>query len=447
MVDLYNYIDNKMNCNGMEFQSNGWATASITDRVVDFISRNGGSSFAVMVPFMAPHLGVTYAAQDEYWHAPQEIVNKYLNKGLSNQLSTLYAMIDFMDVQIGRVLTTLEEQGLRDNTVVVFFSDNGPVGQHLMSGDDWNRRNRHQFRGNKGDVYENGIRVPLFFSLPSRFSPSTRYSALTSIEDLFPTILDLTGGGALKHPIDGRSLVPLLESAGNEGAWTERTLYLTKAAPDWTNEGGLYRLLPNQGRDRSQLVYGDRGGWATRKGNLKFVTHFGSRELFDLSTDPTESNNLNDESTKQSMENEGRSWWNSILEEDHSFMMPIYYIGLTTFSQIYLMGAIETSSDVMIRSHNIEGNLSPGSYLRYSVIVESSGWYSVNIQHWATFGGQGSIQVSCGGESAFISGDLSGEYLGNLEIPFEGAECTLEFKVESGQGWYQAATMSLITQS
>eukprot|EP00210_Caulerpa_lentillifera_P005974 g5709.t1 len=448
MVDLYNYIDNKMTCNGVEFQTQGWATARITDRVLDFISRQGDSSFGVMVPFMAPHLGKVYPAQDEYWHAPETIVNKYLNKGLSDQLARLYAMIDFMDVQIGRILQALEKRGLRENTVVMFFSDNGPIGNHLMSEEDWNRRNVHHFRGNKGDVYENGIRVPLFVSWPGVFTPSTRSSALITVEDIFPTILELIGSRTnIRHPIDGRSLVPLLISPDNEMAWSGRTLYFTKAAPDWTREHGVYKLLPNQGRDKSVLRYGDRGAWAIRKGKLKFSNNFGTRELFNLETDPTESCNINDESTKQQLENEAIDWWNSMLEEDHSFSMPIYYIGLTLFSEFYLMGAIEASTDFIIRSHNIEGQPSPGSYLKYRVIVHSDGIYSVNIDQWASFMGELSVQVSCGEERAFIKGHLTQGYIGSLVIPFVGTDCSLELKVETGQGFFQAQRMTLTLET
>lgn len=437
-----------MLCNGEEHQTEGWATEKITDQVLDFISRKSDSSFAVMVPFMAPHLGKTYAAQDEYWHAPQYIVDKYLNKGLSDQLSRLYAMIDFMDIQIGRVLTHLEEQGLIENTVVMFFSDNGPIGKHLMSDEDWQRRNPHHLRGNKGEIYENGIRVPLFVSWPEVFPPSSVSSALSSIEDIFPTILDLIGVTSTKHPIDGLSLVPVLVDPMNlDQEWTGRTLFFTKAAPDWTTEGGVFRVLPEQGHDKSALLYGDRGSWAVRQGSFKFVNHYGRKELFDLVVDLTESNNLHNKAFTQLLDHEAIEWWNGVVHEDHSFSLPAFYIGWSAMSEFYLMGAIETSSDIVIRSHNIEGHLKTGSYLKYKVIVATAGRYGVNIQQWTYFEGQISVQVSCDDQNAYVNGYLTKEYLVSFEIPFEGDNCILEMKVESGEGWFQAATMTLITES
>eukprot|EP00210_Caulerpa_lentillifera_P007316 g6993.t1 len=444
MVDLYSYIDNNMLCNGVEVQTQGWATARIADRVLDFISRKRSSPFAVVVPFMAPHLGKTYPAQDEYWHAPTPIVKKYKNKGLSHQLSRLYAMIDFMDVQIGRVLTALEDLGLTENTVVIFFSDNGPIGKRLMSEEDWSRRNSHHLRGNKGEIYENGIRVPLFVSWPSMIPRSTRSSALTTVEDIFPTIMDLVGVNSTRNLIDGWSLVPLLlHPEEPHKSWKTRTLFFTKAAPDWTKQGGVYQVLPDQGRNKSQLIYGHQGSWAIRQGSLKFISHYGNKELFDLSSDPMESNDINNNALKQFMQHEAVKKWNALVAENHSFQLPVFFIGWSPVSKFYLMGAVETSSDVKVRSHSIRGMLSAGSYAKYRVIVAAAGNYTVNIQEWSSFMGQISLQVSCGDQNAYMNGYLAQEFLGSIEIPFEDNICILEMKVESGDGWFQAQTMTL----
>lgn len=99
---------------------------------------------------MSPHLGRAGGGGGEYWPARDDLVQKYKNKGLSSGLSHLYGMIEMMDSSIGQILSHLDNQGVGDNTVVLFFSDNGATGAQLM--DDWWRRNHHGLRGEKGQV-------------------------------------------------------------------------------------------------------------------------------------------------------------------------------------------------------------------------------------------------------------------------------------------------------
>jgi len=161
-----------------------------------------------------------------------------------------YAMITHLDEQIGRILTALEERELRENTIIVFSSDNGiAVGQHGLMG--------------KQNLYEHSIKVPLIFQGPS-IPANQRKEALTYLIDLYPTLCELTNTTPPKL-IEGNSLVPIIR--GKKDSHRTSMIYAYKS---------------------NQRAY--------RKGNHKLIKYQvnGSYEnqLFDLKTDPWEIDNL-----------------------------------------------------------------------------------------------------------------------------------------------------------
>ena len=117
---------------------------------------------------------------------------------------TYAAMIYEFDLAVGRILSAIDESGQRDNTIVVFFSDNGGV----------RFSNRGQFRGNKNTIYEGGIRSPLLIRWPQQLPVTTRTDFLASVTDLAPTLLAAAGVDWTKlNTSDGINLLPFLESA------------------------------------------------------------------------------------------------------------------------------------------------------------------------------------------------------------------------------------------
>ncbi len=121
-------------------------------------------------------------------------------------------MIYGMDEAVGRVLKTIDELGLRDNTIVVFTSDNGGT------------RSQKPLRGNKGTPYDGGIRVPLIYRWPGKVAPETKTNVPVGCHDFFPTLLDAAGVDTPKHakPIEGVSYLPLLTG---KGAYKARPLH------------------------------------------------------------------------------------------------------------------------------------------------------------------------------------------------------------------------------
>ncbi len=182
------------------------------------------------------------------------------------QEHAIYAgMVEAMDEAVGKVLAALDELGLRENTVVMFTSDNGG----LSTSEGWPTSNL-PLRAGKGWIYEGGIREPLIVRWPGVTRPGSVIATPVSSPDFFPTFLEAAGAPPARNQIlDGRSLVPLLRG----GSLPERALFWHY--PHYGNQGGA----PSA---------------AIRRGNWKLIEwqEDGRLELFDLADDLGEQNDL-----------------------------------------------------------------------------------------------------------------------------------------------------------
>lgn len=178
-------------------------------------------------------------------------------------------MVESMDTSVGRVMDALEANGIADKTIVIFFSDNGG----LSTSEGWPTANV-PLRTGKGWLYEGGIRVPMLIKWPGVSDTQQTCDVPVSSVDFVPTILDMVGlPDQVPANVDGLSIKPLLFGSDE----------LNRDALYWH-----YPHYPNQG--------GLPGG-VIREGNLKLIEYYedGSVELFDLSNDLGETNNLADQ--------------------------------------------------------------------------------------------------------------------------------------------------------
>lgn len=180
------------------------------------------------------------------------------------QEHAVYAgMVEAMDQAVGKVLAKLEELGLRENTIVIFTSDNGG----LSTSEGWPTSNL-PLRGGKGWMYEGGIREPLLMRWPAVVSAGRVIRTPVISPDFFPTLLDAAGARpAANQTLDGVSLLPLLRG----GALPERALFWHY--PHYGNQGGAPAA-------------------AIRHGNWKLIEWMEDQrvELFDVANDPAEAN-------------------------------------------------------------------------------------------------------------------------------------------------------------
>lgn len=189
------YFNYTLNIQGKDyFFDNKYLTDDLTNRAIDFIRNNKEYPFFLHLAHYAPHRPL---------NAPDSIIEKYILKGLDKNIATVYAMIEIMDNGIGELIKELERLKLRDNTIIIFTSDNGPdpiVGERYNIG----------LKGTKYEVYDGGIRVPFIFNWPKNVDPMVN-NELIHFTDIFPTLVEACN---LSIPedlkLDGGSFLGLL---------------------------------------------------------------------------------------------------------------------------------------------------------------------------------------------------------------------------------------------
>ncbi|SIO66890.1 Arylsulfatase A [Singulisphaera sp. GP187] len=192
----------------------------LTDKAVDFITRHKAEPFFLYLP----HFGV---------HAPYQAKKALIEKFAAKPAAgghhdpTYAAMLASVDESVGRVVKTLDELGLSDETLVIFSSDNGGVGGYAREGigKAGAVTDNAPLRGGKGMLYEGGIRVPYLFRWPGKIPAGTVCDRSINSVDLYPTLVALAGGKVAEdYPLDGTSYVSLLTSGG-QGTWDREDLY------------------------------------------------------------------------------------------------------------------------------------------------------------------------------------------------------------------------------
>lgn len=260
------------------FRGDDYAPDRINARALDFVRSNRDRPFFLYYPTIIPHVAL---------HVPEADLEPYRALGWNDPPFTrsggygytphftpraaYAAMITRMDRYVGRLLTLLNELGLRDNTIVIFSSDNGTT--HLKKEVDYEFFDSvGELRGLKGSLYEGGIRVPAIVRWPGRVPAGSTSDFVSGFEDWMPTILELAGAaGSTPEETDGISLVPTLRGKSQ--------------AP----RPFLYREFPSYGGQQIVRV----GDWKAvrqnmNRGNLTI-------ELYNLADDPGEQHNVADE--------------------------------------------------------------------------------------------------------------------------------------------------------
>ena len=185
----------------------------ITQRAVKFLEENQDNPFLCFVSYYSVHIPM---------EARASLVQKYAEKKKTypTDIHPKYAaMVEHTDESVGLLMRALDDLELSDNTVVVFFSDNGGLIQVYHQCGPVVTTNA-PLRGEKGTLYEGGIRVPMIVRWPGQIEAGSVSDVPVISHDFFPTFIELAGANA-KQTIDGKSLVPLLRQSGLE----RQTLY------------------------------------------------------------------------------------------------------------------------------------------------------------------------------------------------------------------------------
>ena len=207
-------------------------SAILTDMSVNFLEENRDTSFFMFLAHFDVHVQLD---------SDSALIKKYLKKDKVGgyPCNAVYAaMVESVDKSVGRVLDKLDELGLGENTIVIFFSDNGGLvsrfdeipliaqsKQYIYEGDSllYIASSNAPLRAEKGTVYEGGIREPFIVRWPAEIEPGQISDALISSVDFYPTLVSVAGGELPEGQVfDGKDIMP--ELTGNNPA-PERTLF------------------------------------------------------------------------------------------------------------------------------------------------------------------------------------------------------------------------------
>jgi arylsulfatase A-like enzyme len=248
---------NWMRLNDHEIDPKGHATDIFTQWSVDYIKERttNNEKFFLYLAYNAPHDPIQ---PPEEWY----IRVKKRESGITDKRAKLVALIEHLDSGIGKVIESLKEQGIYDETLIIFTSDNGGFLKYGA--------NNGPFRGGKQDLYEGGIKVPACFVWKNHIEAGNETNAIALSMDIFPTLCDIAGAN-ITTEIDGISIWPLLQ--GKKQETDDRHLF-------WVRREGF--------------KYGGKAYYACRNKNLKILQNnpFIPVEYYNIQNDPVEENNL-----------------------------------------------------------------------------------------------------------------------------------------------------------
>lgn len=285
------YTDVTLFRNGQPTPTKGYCTDVYFGEALGFMEkavRRKKPFFAYIAP-NAPH--------DPFDDVPADLLRKYQGKDLNavlpppegkmaertDAVARVFAMIENIDQNVGRLMQKLTEWGIDDNTIVIFMTDNGPNTRRYVG----------TMRGMKGQVHDGGIRTSFFIRWPGQIKAGLASDVPVAHIDLTPTLLAAAGTRPpTDRTIDGRSFLPLLRSEAV--AWPDRTLYL-----QW-HRGDVPQPFVN---------------FAARGERYKLLSADGTAfELYDVRADPTETTNLaaTQPAVLERMKTDYRRWYDDV---------------------------------------------------------------------------------------------------------------------------------------
>ena len=262
-----------------KFTQTDYANDLIFEELLQFVDNNKQKPFFLMWTTPLPHVSL---------QAPQHWVDYYVKKfgdekpyvGEKGYLPCRYphatyaAMISYVDEQVGKLIATLKEEGLYENTLIVFTSDNGPTFNGGTDSPWFNSGGifKSEYGWGKCFLHEGGIRVPAIFSWPNVIKEGTESNHISAFQDIMPTLADILSLDC--PPTDGISFLPTLLGKSQEQK----------------EHAFLYWEYPDPKIGNKAVRMGKWKGIITdiRKGNEKM-------QLFDLESDLREMNDLSDE--------------------------------------------------------------------------------------------------------------------------------------------------------
>jgi len=193
-----NYYDPVLENNGEITRGKGYISDDITNKAISFI-KNSEKPFFTYISYNTPHSPMQVPKS---YLKDKNIVLKgrYSDKENIKKTQAALAMVENLDYNVGKVIDSLKKYKLYDNTIIIYFSDNGPNGNR------WN----NDLKERKGSTNEGGVRVPFFIQWPNKIPSGTKVAQISSVLDIFPSLIELTNNSS-KIDFDGLSFNKYLQ--------------------------------------------------------------------------------------------------------------------------------------------------------------------------------------------------------------------------------------------
>ena len=365
------YFDAFYMNNDTEVKSDGYSSDFFTDKALDFIEKNKNTQFLCYVPYNVPH---------SPFQVPEKYFSKYNSQGIDSTLSSVYGMVENMDNNINRILEKLNELKIRENTIVIFFSDNGP-NTIRFNGD---------MKGIKGSVDEGGVRTPFYISWPGKIN-SGNTGQLAQDIDIMPTLLGLCK--IQYKPVKQIDGIDLSEIIRGKKKQFDRYIF------------------SRQGNASLEICNG-----SVRNDKYRLVRSRKDTMLFDMITDPSQKKNIFKKQIDEAqiLLSALTEWENELVKAykpvttinagfpgEKSFKLPV--------QDAILYGKIKYSSIHPNQSHT-EHWSENGDSIFWKLNIDTGGTYNVELQYGCPEGETG---------SKLLFRTLSSSIQFTIDVPFE----------------------------
>ena len=350
------YFNAPLEHNGQPVRGKGFIADDFTTQAIAFIEKNQSKPFVCYIPFNTPHS--PFCVPAEFWARFKD--KPITQRGPDGEKETIdvtraaLAMCENLDFNVGRVLSKLDDLKLRDNTIVIYFSDNGPNSFRFNGG----------MKGRKGSTDEGGLRVPCFIRWPGKFPGAAKVTEICGAIDLLPTLTALAGIKRIgDKPLDGRDISPLLR--GEQRDWPQRLIF--------SAQGGRVSV-------RSQTHRLDDRG-----------------ELFDMIADPGQTKSITKQQPAMAakLAKAAQEWRSDVMPRAAKDDRP-FPVGFTEFPATWLPARDGTSSGNIKRSANAPNCsyfvnwTTADDRITWDIDIHTAGRYEVTLHYTCAEGDEGS---------------------------------------------------------
>ncbi|MFO0063316.1 MAG: sulfatase-like hydrolase/transferase [Planctomyces sp.] len=366
------YFDAPLEDDGRMVRTSGYIVDVCVERAEAFIREQQDRPFFCFIPFTTPHSPWAVPAEDWERYRERELLQRGANPDREKPEETrcVLAMMEHQDRCVGRILQTLQQCGVRDNTIVLYFSDNGPNTARWNGG----------MRGQKGTVDEGGLRSVCYLSWPAGLPQGLVVPQIAGAIDLLPTLTALAGVSRVGDlPLDGKDLSPLFSGASVE--WPDRTIF---------------------------SVWGGRVSARNQRFRLDDVGR-----LYDMQVDPGQTMPVNaaQAGIAAQLQREVQEWRKEVLPENPNLLRKLagavdprpFTVGYAEFPITMLPardgqphGGVKRSSNAPNCSYFVNWKTKNDSIV-WNVDVHTAGRYEVVIDYTCPLADSGSVvQLACG---------------------------------------------------